>query len=192
VKYDIILADPPWKYFDPKGHNPAMGGCTYPTMSNEELCSLPVGEIANDNCALFLWVTMPKLEECFSVINSWGFKFITCAFTWVKLNPKNNGIYSGLGHYTNGNAELCLLCKKGRLHRIQKNVKQVILAPRGKHSHKPPEIRGRIIDLLGNLPRIELFARDKVDGWDSIGYDIDGTDIKESLNKIINDKFPEF
>jgi N6-adenosine-specific RNA methylase IME4 len=170
-KYNIILADPPWLYENRKEYNPAMGGITYPVMSIEEICALPVKNITDKDCFLFIWVTMPKLNEVFQVIEAWGFKYITCAFTWVKTNPKSGGIYSGLGHWTNGNAELCLLCKKGH--------------PRGKHSAKPPEIRDEIIRLVGDLPRIELFARDVINGWDVIGNEIDNIDIKVSLNKLI-------
>jgi N6-adenosine-specific RNA methylase IME4 len=115
---------------------------------------------------------MPLLKEAFQVIDAWGFNYITCGFTWVKQNPKNKGIYSGLGHWTNGNAELCLFAKKGQPKRIQKNVKQIILSPRGKHSVKPVEARNRIVQLLGDLPRIELFARHQSVGWDCWGNEV--------------------
>ena len=88
-----------------------MGGITYPVISDEELARVPVSDIADKNCALFLWATMPKLKEAIILGEQWGFKYITCAFTWVKLNPLGNGIYSGLGHWVNGNAELCLFFK---------------------------------------------------------------------------------
>lgn len=171
-KYQIIYADPPWTYADPKGNDPKMGGITYPTMTLEEIKNLPIREISEKDCALFLWVTMPMLAEGLQVIEAWGFKYITCAFTWVKLNPKGEGIYSGLGHWTNGNAELCLFAKKGHPKRQAKNVKQIVLAPRGKHSAKPEEVRNRIVSLIGDLPRIELFAREKVEGWDIWGNEL--------------------
>lgn len=164
-KYNIIYADPPWKYENEKG-------IPYSTMSFEEIKRLPISKIADKDCALFLWVTMPKLSEIFSVIDAWGFRYITCAFTWVKLNPKNEGIYSGLGHWTNGNAELCLFAKRGSPKRIAKNVKQIILAPRERHSKKPDCARERITQLIGDLPRIELFARQYVDGWDCWGNEV--------------------
>lgn len=185
MKYKIIYADVPWLYNDPKGNDPKMGGKTYSVLSNKDLTDLPVKDIADVNCSLFFWVTMPKLEECFEIIKAWGFKYITCAFCWVKLNPKGIGIYSGLGHYTNQNAELCLFCKKGHPKRIIKNIKQIQMYPRGRHSAKPPEIRNEIVKLMGDLPRIELFAREKCEGWVSLGMDIDGLDIRESLKNII-------
>ncbi len=168
-KYDIIYADPPWRYENPKNNDPKMGGCTYNTMTMDELYRLPIREIASDNCALFMWVTMPKLIEGLSLIKSWGFEYRTCAFCWVKQNPSGNGIYSGLGHWTNGNAELCLFAKKGSPKRIHKNVKQIVISPRGRHSAKPPEVRERIVSLLGSIPRIELFAREYAEGWDCWG-----------------------
>ena len=180
-KYQIIYADPPWSYNDPKGNDPKMGGITYPIMTNKEIALLPVNDIADKNCSLFIWITMPKLEEVFPIINIWGFKYITCAFTWVKLNPANGNIYSGLGHWTNGNAELCLFAKKGNPKRIAKNVKQIQMYPRGQHSAKPPRVRNEIVRLMGNLPRIELFARPPKDllfedesykGWDLWGDEV--------------------
>jgi len=172
-KYQIIYADPPWEYDNPKNDDPAMGGKTYPTMPLVKICSLPVASIADDDCVLFLWVTMPKLIEGLQVISAWEFRYITCAFTWVKQNRSGRGIYSGLGHWTNGNAELCLFAKKGKPKRQDKSVKQIVLSPLREHSHKPDEVRERIIQLMGKLPRIELFARQKVEGWDCWGNEVE-------------------
>lgn len=172
-KYQIIYADPPWEYRDMKARDPNMGGFAYPTMTNEQLASLQVSEISDKNCFLFLWVTMPKLEEAFPIIKAWGFRYITCGFNWVKMNPSGIGVYSGLGHWTNGNAELCLLCKKGSPKRVQKNVKQIQMLPRKGHSVKPFQIRNEILRLCGDLPRIELFARQKTEGWDVWGNEVE-------------------
>ena len=171
-KYNIIYADPPWVYDNMKNCDPKMGGITYDVMSLEDIKAMPVNDMADKNCALFMWATMPKLTEALETIKAWGFKYTTCAFTWVKLNPSGNGIYSGLGHWTNGNAELCLFAKKGSPKRVEKNVKQIQIHPRGRHSEKPDAIRDEIIRLVGDLPRIELFARKRVDGWDAIGNEI--------------------
>ena len=186
MKYQIIYADPPWKYNDPKGHNPAMGGITYPTMSDEELSELPVKELADKDCILFMWATMPKLKEALWLGEQWGFKYTTCAFTWVKLNPSGVGIYSGLGHWTNGNAELCLFFKKGHPKRVSKNIKQIQMHPRSRHSQKPSVIREEIVRLIGDLPRIELFARQKTDGWDVWGNEVESDiDLHRALMKEI-------
>ena len=184
-KYKIIYADCPWPYDNPKGNNPSMGGKTYPTMTIEDIKNLPVVEISDRDSVLFMWATMPKLKEAFEVIEAWGFKYTTCAFNWVKLNPKNGGIYSGMGHWTNGNAELCLFAKKGHPKRIAKNIKQIVMAPRGRHSAKPDEVRDRIVHLMGDVPRIELFARHQYPGWNCMGNEIDGQDIRDALKDLI-------
>lgn len=171
-KYNIIYADPPWKYNNQKNNDPKMGGITYKVMELEDIKNLPIQQIADKDCVLLMWVTMPKLIEGLEVIKAWGFNYITCAFTWVKQNPSGNGIYSGLGHWTNGNAELCLFAKKGTPKRKARNVKQIILSPRRRHSQKPDETRDRIVNLLGDLPRIELFARQHSDGWDCWGNEV--------------------
>ena len=173
-KYDIIYADPPWTYNDTLGGNAKMGAMPYPTMTNEEICSMPIGnKIAKKDSILFMWATMPKLQEALDVIKAWGFKYKTCAFCWVKQNPKSGGIYAGLGRWVQGNAELCLLATKGHPHRISKSVKQIVMAPRGRHSAKPSEVRDRIVQLMGkDTERIELFARDYADGWDCWGNEV--------------------
>lgn len=173
-KYDIIYADPPWAYHDTLGGNAKMGAMPYPTMTNEEICAMPIGnKIAKKDSILFIWATMPKLQEALDVIKAWGFKYKTCAFCWVKQNPKSGGIYAGLGRWVQGNAELCLLATKGHPHRISKSVKQIVMAPRGRHSAKPSEVRDRIVQLMGeDMDRIELFARDYADGWDCWGNEV--------------------
>ena len=176
-KYNIIYADPPWEFktYSKKGQNKATGSVIahYNTMSIEELKKLPIPNICDDSCILFLWTTFPVMEQAFEVIKSWGFTYKTCAFVWVKQNPKSDGIYSGLGHWTNANAEICLLATKNKFpKRISKNVKQIILAHREQHSKKPDETRDRIINLVGDIPRIELFARQQVEGWDCWGNEV--------------------
>lgn len=187
MRYSVIYADPPWPYNNPQSDDPARGGKTYATMTMEDIKNLKVQSIAAPDCALFLWATMPKLIEAFEVINAWGFRYITCAFVWVKLNPTGEllrggkkgkdvllrkGIYSGLGYWTNGNAELCLFAKQGHPQRAARNVKQIVIAPRGRHSAKPAEVRDRIVRLMGDVPRIELFAREIVPGWTCWGNEV--------------------
>ena len=120
-----------------------------------------------------MWATMPKLQEALDTIKAWGFKYKTCAFCWVKQNPSGVGIYSGLGHWVNGNAELCLLATRGHPKRTCKSVKQIVMAPRGRHSAKPKEVRDRIVALMGDdKTKIELFAREYADGWDCWGNEV--------------------
>lgn len=178
-KYQIIYADPPWSYkvWSAKG-----GGRTaqshYDCMEKEDIQNLPVQNISAENSCLFLWVTFPCLEEGMELIKKWGFQYKTCAFSWIKLNKKNDTPFTGMGYYTRANNEICLLATKGKpLKRICKGVKQVVLSKIREHSRKPDEVRERIVQLFGDLPRIELFAREKTPGWDVWGNEVE-SDIK--------------
>ena len=172
-KYKIIYADPPWQYkvYSKKG-SMRSAESHYPTMSIDEICRLPVETLADENCVLFMWVTFPVLKECFSVLSAWGFTYKTVAFVWVKQNRKSDGLFWGLGYWTRANAEICILATKGHPKRISASVHQVILSNVEAHSKKPDETRERIVALVGDLPRIELFARQKKDGWDSWGNEV--------------------
>jgi len=163
----------------------------YSVMTTNDICRLPVRNISDSNCILFIWITMPKLFEAKQVIDSWGFEYKTCAFTWVKRNKvfsqeryKERGIddFMGQGRWTRGNAELCLLATKGNPKRLSAKVRQIIHTPIEEHSKKPDEVRNRIIELVGDLPRIELFARQQVVGWDSWGNEIKEDTSKECVN----------
>ena len=145
----------------------------YPTMSVKEICALPVANIAAKDSALFIWATFPNLPEAFEVIKAWGFTYKTVAFTWVKTNRKSPGYFVSLGHWTRANAEVCLLTTKGSPKRISKSVRQLIVSPLRRHSQKPDETRERIVELMGDLPRIELFAREKVAGWSAWGNEVE-------------------
>lgn len=171
-KYNIIYADPPWSYNDKLlGKS---GACNkYDVMNLQDICNLNVSQIAADNCILFMWVTMPHLEDAFKVISSWGFTYKTCAFTWIKQNKKSDSLFWGLGRWTRSNPELCLLAIKGKPKAISHSVHSVILSKLEEHSKKPDETRDRIIQLCGDLPRIELFARQKTEGWDVFGNEVE-------------------
>ena len=176
-KYQIIYADPPWKYetwteLKTEKLRKKCGSVCYPVMTSKEISQLPIDKIADEKCILFIWATMPKLNEVFDVIKSWGFQYKTMAFTWVKTNPSGMGFYSGLGHWTLGNPELCLLATHKNFPKRIEKVKQLVVYPRGRHSEKPAIIRNLIIKLVGDLPRIELFARQKTEGWDVWGNEV--------------------
>ena len=147
-------------------------------MSIADICALPVADIAADDCVLFLWVTFPQLEAAFDVLKSWKFEYKTVAFVWTKRNKKmTDSYFMGLGHWTRANVEVCLLATKGRPKRMSKSVRQIIDAPIERHSKKPDETRDRIVQLTGDVPRIELFARERTDGWHCFGNEVE-SDIK--------------
>jgi site-specific DNA-methyltransferase (adenine-specific) len=182
MRYHIIYADPPWKYlwgggkegghFAPEKH--------YQTMATGEICALGVSALRARNCALFLWATMPALPDAFMVIDAWGFKYKTCAFSWIKTK-KDGEPLRGMGSYTKSNIELCLLGMRGHIKAVDKTVPQVVMHPRLGHSVKPPVVRDRIVKLFGDLPRIELFARQETAGWDAAGLGIDGIPLQEKI-----------
>lgn len=142
-------------------------------MNVEDICNLNVAELADEDCVLFLWATFPKLPEALQVIKAWGFQFKTVSFVWLKQNKSGNGWFFGLGFWTRGNAEICLLATKGKPHRKSNKVHQFIISPLREHSQKPNEAREKIVELMGDLPRLELFAREKADGWDAWGNEVE-------------------
>jgi N6-adenosine-specific RNA methylase IME4 len=144
-------------------------------MHTTDICNLPVKDIADDNCILFLWATFPKLHDAFEVITAWGFTYKTVGFVWVKQNRKSDGLYWGMGMWTRSNAEICLIATKGRPERIDCGVHQVIISHVEEHSKKPDETRTRILQLIGDLPRVELFARQTPPDWDVWGNQVDST-----------------
>ena len=151
-------------------------------MSIDELCALPVETLAEKDCLLFLWATFPQLPEALRLIRAWGFTFKTVAFVWLKLNKKSPTWFYGLGYWTRGNAEICLLAKRGKPKRRSAGVHQFIISPVEEHSKKPQEARERIVQLMGDVPRIELFARQKTPGWDVWGNEVE-SDIEMESRK---------
>lgn len=164
-KYSIIYADPPWSYSDKRCN----GGVAnhYNTMKVSDICDLPVKNIADKDCVLFMWATYPMLKEALQVIEAWEFTYKSIAFQWIKQNKSGNGYFFGLGRWTRGNTEPCLIAVKGKPKRISASVGQLVFSPLRKHSQKPDEVRDKIIELVGDLPRIELFAREKTPDWDA-------------------------
>jgi len=173
--YNIILADPAWSYRDKRDKHPRLcGGASvhYNTMTVDDIKNLPVNKIADKNCMLFLWVTFPNLREGLEVMKVWGFDYRTLGFSWIKLNKKNGKPFFGIGYYTKSNCEVCLIGVKGKPIVASNFVSSVVMSPREKHSKKPDVVRDKIVQLCGDIPRIELFARERAEGWDSWGLEI--------------------
>ena len=167
-KYKIIYADPPWSYND-KSLNRGGAERHYKTTSINDLCNIDVKSITDDNCILFMWATFPKIAEALRLIDAWGFTYKTNGFTWIKKNKKSLTNFWGMGRWTRSNAEACLIATKGKPKRESMSVHSVVESPIMKHSKKPEHVRELIIELCGDLPRIELFCRDSPDGWDTWG-----------------------
>lgn len=175
LKFNVIYADPPWAY----NNNASRGAASkkYRTTAESELARMHIAPHIADDCACFMWATFPMLQEALDLMKAWGFEYKTVAFVWVKTNPKAGTPFWGMGNYTRTNAELVLLGVKGKPERLGKGVHQVVeecpgdvlYAPRGEHSVKPLAIRDRIVELFGDVPRLEMFARDAAEGWAVFG-----------------------
>ena len=173
-KYKVIYADPPWQYHAyTKKEGGRSAASHYPTMNLEDIKKLPIADLADKDCALFMWVTLPCLREGLSVLDVWGFQYKTIAFVWVKMNKKADSLFWGMGYWTRSNVEFCILATRGRPKRVSAGVHQVIMTHIEEHSKKPQEARLRIEKLMGDVPRIELFARQKSEGWDVWGNEVE-------------------
>ena len=142
-------------------------------MSLQQIKNLDISRIADRDCILFMWAVSPQLPEALETMKSWGFEFKTVAFCWSKVT-KTGKYVANLGKWTMGNVEFCLLGIRGKPNRFRmdKTVKQLIVAERTIHSKKPDEVRQRIVQGFGDIPRIELFARQHADGWDCWGNEV--------------------
>lgn len=185
-KYQIIYADPPWHYRNYADDTASRWvGNQYPVMSVEDICRLPITSIASEDCCLFLWTTAPCLQEAIKVVEAWGFTYKTKAFCWVKMNKSGMGIFTGMGYWTRSNSEDCWLVTRGHPKRIDASISQIVMSPVQGHSHKPAIVRDLIVQLMGDLPRIELFARQKVEGWDCWGNEVESDIELGSLGALI-------
>lgn len=182
-KFDVIYADPPWDYggklqFDKSSKSAdkidlgkkifiSSANFKYPTVKTKDLKKIPIHEIANDDCLLFMWVTNPHLAQGIELGKAWGFEYKTVAFVWDKMvhNP---------GQYTMSYCELCLVFKRGRIPkpRSARNIKQLIHSKRTKHSEKPMQVLDSIEKMFTSQQKIELFARNNPEGWDIWGLDV--------------------
>ena len=175
-KYGIIYADPPWDYKGQRQHNGAGGKETggavshYPTVTTKEMKNWPVGNTAAADCLLFMWASSPHLDQAISLGKAWGFQWATVAFVWDKQRPNP-------GYYTMSECELCLVFKRGKIPRPRgaRNVRQLVSEKRARHSKKPDEVRKRIEQMFPEQDKIELFARERVPGWDAWGLGIEET-----------------
>ncbi|NJI82876.1 MT-A70 family methyltransferase [Shewanella sp. Iso12] len=202
MSYQIIYADPAWKFNDKNQNGNRGASCKYDVMSLEQMKDLPVADMAADDCTLFMWHVPAMPLEALELVKAWGFTLKTMkAFTWVKLNKRffNNlqrefrvnqidlqtmpeeqllqllmaATKIGLGHWSRGNTEDCLIAVRGKPKRQGKGVRQLIIEPIREHSRKPDCTRDRIVELIGDLPRVELFARQNHPGWHAWGNEVE-------------------
>lgn len=177
LSYRVIYADPPWAFetYSAKG---AGRSARYDTMSLEDIYNMRVADLAAPDCLLAMWVTDPFLEYGFRVLDSWGFEYKTVGYTWCKtakhmpelIRSDNLSAHFpiGMGHHTRANPEICLFATRGKPKRLSAAERQLVLAPRREHSRKPDSVRESLEKLVSG-PRVELFARQRVKGWDAWG-----------------------
>ena len=168
-KYNIIYADPPWKYKESWGNG--SNEHTYPTMKVEEIKNLNIKNITEDKAHLYLWVTNPFIKEGLEICKEWGFKYKTL-ITWIKTYKDGNP-EMGMGYYFRSCTEHIIFGVKGKMKCLNKTTKNMFkeINPR-LHSQKPSTVRDLIVNCSGDLPRIELFARQKTPGWDCWGNEV--------------------
>jgi N6-adenosine-specific RNA methylase IME4 len=178
-RFANIGGDPPWSFdvYSGKGKQRSAER-HYDTMDLDAIKALPIGKLAAEDCALFLWIVWPELPGALEVIKAWGFEYKTVGFTWVKTTKgatqillNGDGLHWGMGYWTRANTEVCLLATRGSPMRLAMDVHQVIVAPVGRHSEKPEETYKRIERLVPG-PRLELFGRSKREGWTVWGNEI--------------------
>jgi N6-adenosine-specific RNA methylase IME4 len=171
-KYGAIYADPPWSFRNWSAKGTGRNAVShYDCPDSAKLASLPVADLAAEDCALFLWVTDPLLPRAIELIQAWGFEYKTVGFYWVKLNAKAKhqaDYFTGLGYWTRANPEQCLLATRGKPMRQAKDVRRLVVEGRREHSRKPDCVRERIERLVDG-PYLELFARETKPGWDCWG-----------------------
>ena len=176
-KYQIIYCDPPWEFNNKNTGGNMKSGANhhYPTMTVDEMSKLNINELCDDNCVLFMWWVASQPESALKLVKSWGFTVKTMTgFNWVKQTSKGNPFF-GMGFWTRQGSENCLIAVKGKPKRINAGIRSVIFAENEKHSKKPNVFREEIVKLMGDLPRLEMFAREAVDGWDVWGNEVEST-----------------
>jgi len=177
MKYKIIYADPPWSFNNKNTGGRLKSGAShhYSTMNVNDICNLPIQNISDDNCILFMWWVASQPKEAIKVAEAWGFTIKTMTgFNWIKTT-KNNKLHFGMGFTTRAGSECCLIAVKGKPKRITGSIRSVIMAEATKHSKKPDIFRTKIVELMGDLPRVELFARENNFGWDVFGNEVNNT-----------------
>lgn len=181
-RYSVIYADPPWRFetYSAKGKDRAPDQ-HYSTMPIDDIRALPVTDWAAENAALFLWVYQPMLREAFTLFDAWGFTFKTVAYVWVKITGGQDRLFygqedvrKGLGYHTRAGTEQVWLATRGKgYERLSKGESQVVFSPLREHSRKPDEIAESIVRLVGDVPRLEMFARTRRQGWEAWGNEAD-------------------
>lgn len=174
-KFNVIYADPAWSFNSKKTGGSMRSGASqkYDVMSIEDLKAFPVQDLADENCLLVMWWVGAMPQEAIDLVSAWGFKLKNMnGFVWNKLTKKGLPFF-GMGYYSRAGSEAAIIAVKGKPDIKSRSVRAVVTAPVGKHSEKPNEFRERIIEMMGkDCHKIELFARQKSEGFESWGNEL--------------------
>lgn len=194
-RYAVLYIDPPWEFEVWGGTIGSRSAEShYSVLTSEDIRALQMPRLMADDCTVFMWSTWTHLPIALDLGAAWGLEYKTCAFNWCKLNKSQSDTpFTGMGYWTRANSEPCLLFTKGKPRRKSKGVPQMLIdwqgglfetetiATRiGRHSEKPTAFYERI-EALVEGPYCEVFARKRRAGWDAIGNEIDGRDIRDVL-----------
>lgn len=180
-RYGVVYADPPWHHRSYSAKGQARSPSShYKTMTIEDICAMPVGELAANDCWLVLWTTQPHLEQALRVMHSWGFKYSSIFQFWFKLNPRAASVlfmilsdfHRGMGFTTRKNVEFMILGRRGKAKRQRKDIPDFIIAARRQHSRKPDSVPATV-EAFAAGPYLELFGRESRPGWDTYGNEVD-------------------
>jgi site-specific DNA-methyltransferase (adenine-specific) len=179
-KYSVIYADPAWqtRYFKERKDGYLSRELPYGAMTDEQIKSLPVKEIIADDAILFLWVIDSKIPMINDFMRAWGFEYKCVGFVWAKKAKTTDGVNANFSSYTRRACEFCYIGTRGKYMVKKKNLDQFIYEPKREHSRKPDVIRQIITEMIGEVPRLEMFAREKHEGWDSWGNETDKFETK--------------
>jgi N6-adenosine-specific RNA methylase IME4 len=184
--FRAILADPPWRFRTWSETNQSRAPSNhYGLMPTAEIAALPVADLCSPDCVLMMWACWPTLLDAIRVMESWGFTYKTCAFSWLKADPYRlwtleEDVRMGLGYWTRANTEPCLLATRGKPKRRHADVRQGIVEKAREHSRKPDCVHDRIERLVAG-PYLELFARATRPGWTCVGNEVGKFDARDSI-----------
>jgi N6-adenosine-specific RNA methylase IME4 len=168
------VVDPPWKtkYFKETSAGLLSRDLPYGQMTDEEIKEMPVKDWVASDAILFMWAVDNKVPMIGEFMKAWGFEYKCVGFVWVKKAKTTQGVNANFSSYTRRACEFCYIGTRGKYLVTKKNVDQLIMEPKREHSRKPDVARNRIVEMIGDVPRLELFARQSIDGWSAYGNEV--------------------
>jgi len=178
MKYKTIVVDPPWKYGkwgkaskpNYEGHEPKESDLPYDWMTIEQIKQLPINNLADDNCEVYIWTTQKYLPDTFAVLSAWGLKYCQ-TLTWCKkpMGKGQGGVYCPT-------TEFLILARKGKMPKVDRIDSTWWQVPRAWKAHsRKPEFFQDMIETVSEEPRLEMFARRERKGWSVFGNEVENS-----------------